>query len=135
MSGCNSTWKYRVSNFLLRFVVFCAFLTVGILVIVAIEKTGNEEKQKKSMLLSDLQVNMTLKYNLTRKEFDLLADAIHEAKKPAPEQWTYGRGFSFVIQLVTTVGKLEFDIFERSAGFDVDKYHTYDTLHNLFLSI
>ena len=57
------------------------------------------------MLLSDLQVNMTLKYNLTRKEFDLLADAIREAKKPAPEQWTYGRGFSFVIQLVTTVGK------------------------------
>ena len=75
-------------------------------VIVAMEKTGNEEKQRKFKLLSDLQSNMTLKYNFTRKEFELLADAIYDAKSPAPEQWTYGRGFGFVIQLVTTIGKL-----------------------------
>ena len=56
---------------------------------------------------------MTLKYNLTRKEFDLLADAIYDAKSPAPVQWTYGRGFSFVIQLVTTIGKLWLEILKR----------------------
>ena len=75
-------------------------------VIVAIEKTGKEEKQRKSKLLSDLQINMTLKYNLTRNEFELFANAIYDAKSPAPEQWTYDRGFAFVIQLLTTIGKL-----------------------------
>ena len=72
----------------------------------AIEKTGNKEKQRKFKLLSDLQSNMTLKYNFTRKEFELLADAIYDAKSPAPEQWTYGWRFGFVIQPVTTIGKL-----------------------------
>ena len=110
MSNCNSNIKSRVYNFLLRFGVFCALVTVGVVVIVAIEKTENKEKQRKSKLLFDLQINMTLKYNLTRKEFDLLADAIYNAKSPAPEQWTYGRGFGFVMQLVTTIGKLKFDI-------------------------
>ena len=110
MAERNSTFKQRIFNFLLRFGVFGTFVTVGMIVIVAIEKTGNEEKQRKSKLLSDLQMNMTLKYNLTRKEFDLLADAIYDAKSPAPVQWTYGRGFSFVIQLVTTIGKLWLEI-------------------------
>ena len=111
MSTRNSTsksLKYRVGNLLLRFSVFCAFVIVGMVVIVAIERTGNEEKQRKSKLLSDFQINMTLKYNLTKKEFDFLADAIHETKKPGPAQWTHAQGFSFVIQLVTTVGKLWF---------------------------
>ena len=73
MVNSNSNFKYRVSKFLIRFCIFCAFVTVGMVVIVEIEKTGNEEKQRKSKLLSDFQSNMTLKYNFTGKEFELLA--------------------------------------------------------------
>lgn len=104
MAERNSTFKQRVYNFFLRFGVFCAYITLGMVIIVAIEKTDSDEKQRKSKLLSDLQIDMTLKYNLTRKEFDLLADAIYDAKSPGPLQWTYGQGFSFVTQLVTTIG-------------------------------
>ena len=50
----------------------------------AIEKRGNEEKQRKSKLFYDLEINMMLKYNLAKKEFDLLADLIYDTKSAGP---------------------------------------------------
>ena len=110
MPDSNSKLKHRFANLILRFVVFGIYVTLGTVIIVAIEKTNNaDETRKKSKLLSDLQVNITKKYNLTIREFESLADAIYDAKSPSPLKWTYFNGLSFVIQLITTIGKLKVD--------------------------
>ena len=89
--------KYRIANLILRFVVFSIYITLGTVIIVAIENTNNDEAYRKSKLFSDLQMNITKQYNLTIKEFESLAAAIYDAKSPSPLKWTYVNGFSFVI--------------------------------------
>lgn len=107
MQDSKSKFKSRFANLSLRFAVFCTYVALGMVIIVAIEKTDVDEiSSKKAELLADLQASIMLKYNLSEGEFKSLADAIYDAKSPAPLKWTHGRGFSFAIQLVTTIGKL-----------------------------
>ena len=47
MAERNSTFKQRIFNFLLRFGVFGTFVTVGMIVIVAIEKNRQRRKAEK----------------------------------------------------------------------------------------
>ena len=105
MSESKTKFKGRVANLILRFLVFGVYVALGMVIIVEIEKPESDENQRKLKLLSDLQINITAKYNLSKEEFESLANTIYNAKSPSPIKWTYINGLSFIIQLVTTIGK------------------------------
>lgn len=105
MEDSKCKFRSRVANLILRFTLFCLYVILGMVIIVAIEQ--KEHHQRKSKLFSDLQLNITTKYNISKQEFESLANAIYSAKSPSPLKWSYGQGFSFTIQLLTTIGKLQ----------------------------
>ena len=75
----------------------------------AVEHDGDKEPGKtKEQLLEETKLNITAKYNMSEAEFDSLVQKIEEASSSIATgpQWTYAESLSFVVQLVTTIGKL-----------------------------
>lgn len=75
----------------------------------AIEHDGDRETEKtKEQLLEIIKLNITAKYNMSEWEFNNIVQQIETAStstNTGPE-WDYHESLSFVVQLVTTIGKL-----------------------------
>ena len=68
-----------------------------------------EQANSREELLEKVKLNVTTKYNMSQTEFDSLVQKIEEASSSssnAGPEWSYIQSLSFVIQLVTTIGKL-----------------------------
>ena len=76
----------------------------------AVEHDGDREQENtKEELLGKVKLDVTAKYNMSESDFDSLVDKIEEASSPSSNsgpEWSYIQSLSFVVQLVTTVGKL-----------------------------
>lgn len=85
------------------------YLTVGVFIFRAVEHDGDRKPDKtEEQLLEKIKLNITAKYNMTESEFDNIVQQIETASSSSnvgPE-WNYHEAVSFVIQLVTTIGKL-----------------------------
>lgn len=92
------------------FLLWLIYLTIGVFIFKAVEHNGDKEQENtKEELLEKVKLNVTTKYNMSQTEFDSLVQKVEEASSSssnAGPEWSYIRSLSFVIQLVTTIGKL-----------------------------
>ena len=76
----------------------------------AVEHDGDKEQENtKEELLEKVKINVTTMYNMSKTEFDSLVKKIEQASTSSSNtgpEWSYVQSLSFVIQLVTTIGKL-----------------------------
>lgn len=93
---------------LFLFLLWLIYLAIGVLIFRAVEHDGDKKPEKtKEQLLEKLKLNITAKYNMSKTDFDSLVQKIEEASSSnAGPEWSYTESMSFVIQLVTTIGKL-----------------------------
>lgn len=98
----------KTYTLLFLFLLWVIYLTVGIFIFRAVEHDGDREPEKtKQELLERIMGNITAKYNMSESEFDSIVQQIEAASSSntGPE-WSYMESLSFVIQLVTTIGRL-----------------------------
>ena len=99
--------------FLILFLLWCAYVIIGIFVFRAAEgnvereeeREGHEQTERWSM--SELRAATMQKHNMTAAEFDTLAGKIRETRDDYYDErrWSYGESFWFVFVLLTTIGK------------------------------
>ena len=94
-------------------VLWVIYLTIGVFIFRAVEHDGDKKPEKtKDQLLEKVKLNITVKYNMSKTEFDSLVEQIEEASSSdAGREWSYTESVSFVVQLVTTIGKLYYTVF------------------------
>ena len=94
---------------LFLFLLWLIYITIGLFIFRAVEYDGDKEPGKtKEQLLEETKLNITAKYNMSKADFDSLVQKIEEAWSSIASgpQWGYAEALSFVVQLVTTIGKL-----------------------------
>ena len=76
----------------------------------AVEHDGDKEHENTNEeLLEKVKLTVTTKYNMSQTDFDSLVQKIEEVSSSssnAGPEWSYIQSLSFVVQLVTTIGKL-----------------------------
>ena len=75
----------------------------------AVEHDDGDKEQENTneKLLEKVKLTVTTKYNMSQTDFDSLVQKIEEASSSnAGPEWSYIQSLSFVVQLVTTIGKL-----------------------------
>jgi len=90
------------------FLLWLIYLTVGVFIFRAVEHDGDREPDKtEKAKLEEIKLNIMAKYNMSESEFNSIVEQIETASSSngGPE-WNYHEALSFVIQLVTTIGKL-----------------------------
>ena len=72
------------------------------------EHDGDKEPDKtKEAPLEKVKLNIMAKYNMSESEFNDIVQQIESASSSnAGPEWNYHEAVSFVIQLVTTIGKM-----------------------------
>ena len=90
------------------FLLWLIYLTVGVFIFRAVEHDGDKEPDKtEEAKLEKIKLNIMAKYNMTESEFNNIVQQIETASSSnAGPEWNYHEALSFVIQLVTTIGKL-----------------------------
>ena len=92
------------------FLLWLIYLTIGVFIFKAVEHDGDKEQENtKEELLEKVKLSVTTKYNMSQSEFDGLVQKIEEASSSSSNEgpeWNYIQSLSFVVQLVTTIGKL-----------------------------
>lgn len=98
--------------FLILFLLWCAYVVIGIFVFTAAEGNVEREthKQKERWNMSELRAAAMQKHKMTATEFDALAGKIRETRETHDDyyderRWNYGDSFWFVVVLLTTIGK------------------------------
>ena len=72
-------------------------------------KKDKPQEETKQQSLDVIRENVTAKYNMSEAEFDFIVQQIEAASSTSSvgrPEWSYTESLSFVVQLVTTVGKL-----------------------------
>ena len=89
------------------FLLWVIYLIVGVLIFRAVEHDDNKKPEKtKEQLLETLKDDVTAKYNMSEAEFNSIVQQIEAASSSnAGPEWSYPESLSFVIQLITTIGK------------------------------
>lgn len=92
------------------FLLWLIYLTIGVFIFKAVEHDGDKEPENtKEELLEKVQLDVTAQYNMSKTDFDSLVQKIEEASSSssnARPEWSLTQSLSFVVQLVTTIGKL-----------------------------
>lgn len=65
-------------------------------------KTQNEENPRK---INTLKKDFTAKHNMTEEQFFALVDAVRVLSCSNVPEWSYDQATSFIMQLLTTIGK------------------------------
>ena len=76
----------------------------------AVEHNDDKTKSEKTkeQLLKTLKDDITAKYNMSKAEFNSIVKQIEKASSSnGGSEWSYHESMSFVIQLVTTIGKMQ----------------------------
>ena len=98
----------KCRTLLYLFLLWLVYLIVGVFIFRAVEHDGDKEPDKaEEAQLEKLKRNIMAKYNMSESEF---SDIVHQIKTAsssnAGPEWNYHEAVSFVIQLVTTIGKV-----------------------------
>lgn len=90
------------------FLLWLFYLIVGVFIFRAVEHDGDKEPDKtEEAKLEKVKLNIMAKYNMSESEFNDIVQQIEEASSSnAVPEWNYHEAVSFVIQLVTTIGKV-----------------------------
>ena len=102
--------------------VFALYLVLGTVIFVAIE--DNDEgtsKEQQEVQLKLLKENITKKYNMSSADYDALFQNMRDSSEmnDTKREWSYEHGFSFVVQVVTTIGEfIEVNVSQYSMTFD-----------------
>lgn len=89
-----------------RVFAFAVMVTVGSFVFSILERQNADKNAKATeKTLQRLQIEMGIKYNMTRAEFDSFAERSHEALgQLARPKWDYVDGLRFAFETLTTIG-------------------------------
>lgn len=90
------------------FLLWLIYLIVGVFIFRAVEHDGDKEPDKsEEAQLAKVKGNIMAKYNISESEFNDIVQQIQTASSSnAGPEWNYHEAVSFVIQLVTTIGKV-----------------------------
>lgn len=92
------------------FLLWLVYLLVGVFIFRAVEHDGDRKPdQTEEAKLEKVKLTTMAKYNMNESEFNDIVQQIKtvSSSNTGPE-WNYHEAVSFVIQLVTTIGKLEY---------------------------
>lgn len=98
----------KAYTLLYLFLLWLIYLTIGVFIFKAVEHDGDKEQEntKEEFRLEEVKLNVTTKYNMSQSDFDSLVQKIEDASSSnAGPEWSYIQSLSFVVQLVTTIGK------------------------------
>ena len=89
------------------FLLWLIYLIVGVFIFRAVEHDGDKEADNsEEAQLEKVKINIMAKYNMSESEFNNIVQQIETASSSnAGPEWNYHEAVSFVIQLVTTIGK------------------------------
>ena len=98
----------KAYKLLILFIIWLVFVTIGIFIFKAVEGNGDVNSEKTNAeLLEKLKRNITANYNMSGAEFDNIVQKKQAATSASSgPEWSYTQTISFIIQLLTTVGKL-----------------------------
>ena len=98
----------KVYNLLVLFLIWFVYITIGVFIFKAVEGNDNIDTEKTNAeLLEKLKQNITANYNMSGSEFDNIVQQIQEVSSSSSgPEWSYTQTISFIIQLLTTIGKL-----------------------------
>lgn len=100
----------KAFTLLYLFLLWLIYLNIGVFIFKAVEYEGDKEPENtKEELLEKVKLDVTAKYNMSKSDFDSLVQKIEEASfasSNARPEWSLIQSLSFVVQLVTTIGKL-----------------------------
>ena len=88
--------------FMLRLTLFIVYLAVGAAVFQALESDYQHSDLEK---LRALRENILSKYNISKKDEDILINHYKVAARHMYGSWTYGNSFVFASTTLTTIGE------------------------------
>lgn len=90
------------------FLLWLIYLLIGVFIFRAVEHDGEKEPDEtEEAQLEKVKLNIMAKYNMSESEFNNIVQQIEAASSSnAGPEWNYHEAVSFVIQLVTTIGKV-----------------------------
>lgn len=91
---------------LLRTFGFLIWVFLSTWAFVMVEDTEKDDRKEKYQLLRSLYHSMALKYNMTVEEFNNFSSVAYEALSEPKPRWSFFRALDFVLQALTTVGKV-----------------------------
>ena len=101
----------KAFKLLVLFLLWLVYITIGVFIFKAVEGKDNTDRieieKSNAELLEKLKKNVTATYNMSESEFDDIVEQIQSASSSSSgPEWGYANTFSFIIQLLTTIGKL-----------------------------
>ena len=95
----------KVYKLLFLFLTWIVYITIGVFIFKAVEGDSEiDTETSNTEHLERLKKDVTTKYNMSEDEFDNIAHNIAHSSSAGPE-WSYENALSFIIQLLTTIGK------------------------------
>lgn len=97
----------KAYKLLVLFLTWLIYITIGVFMFKAVEgDSGSTEKSNAGLRLKKLKEDVTKNYNMSEDEFDDLVWQIQNANSSsAGPEWNYKNTLSFILQLLTTIGK------------------------------
>ena len=98
----------KAFKLLVLFLTWLIYITIGVFMFKAVEgDSGSTEKSNAGLRLKKLKEDVTKNYNMSEDEFDDLVWQIQQANSSSAPEWNYKNTLSFILQLLTTIGKTE----------------------------
>ena len=97
----------KAKKLLLLFFIWFVYIFIGVFIFKAIEGDDDVDPEKSNAeKLGKLKQKITTNYNMSGSEFDNIVQEIVEATSSSSgPEWSYDNTISFIIQLLTTIGK------------------------------
>lgn len=97
----------KAYKLLVLFLTWLIYIIIGVFMFKAVEgDSGSIEKSNAGLRLKKLKEDVTKNYNMSEDEFDVLVWQIQLVNSSSAEpEWNYRNTLSFIIQLLTTIGK------------------------------
>ena len=97
----------KAYKLLFLFLIWVVYITIGVFIFKAVEGSDDIVTEKTNAELEKLKQNVTANYNMSESEFDNIVQQIQAATSSSSgPEWSYTNTLSFIIQLLTTIGKL-----------------------------
>lgn len=115
IKGCSVTpishitgMSSKAFKLLLLFLIWVVYITIGVFIFKAVEGNDDINTEKTDPeLLEKLKRSITTTFNMSESDFDNIVQQIEAASSSnSGPKWTYSNTLSFIIQLLTTIGKL-----------------------------
>lgn len=85
---------------------FLLWTSLSAWLFVLVEYTEENDSEAKRQLLLTVYASMSTKYNMSIEEFNNYSSMVYKAMSEPKPQWNYPASLDFVLQAITTIGKL-----------------------------